>query len=523
MLTTTPQRSMNVALLAVVVLFYLVRLDFSPVYLLNDEVFNALQSLSLARTGRSVAGDYFPVYFRGLEFRPGRDPLCIYATALALKLLPATEATLRLPTALVGVVNVLLAYFIGRRLWGNWRFALLTAACVALTPAHYINSRIGIPTLWSTPWLMAWLLAVIAYAQEKRPAYLFIATTCLGIAIYGYLGTALLAPLFFIGTLVFMRYSLVIRQLRHYAMAAAGFALPLALLGYWHVLHPERWSELVEYYTTNTSVLRESAPLFSASGLPNFAGIQERLTAYWNYFNPTLLFLSGDASPRYSTGRAGVFLLPALLLLPLGIYRAAHAPGVGRLLIFCAAAAPLAAALSADVQIQRALPLVVFGALLCAGGLVSLLSSIDSTHRRLGVALCIVGGIQFAAFVFDYFGHYRLRSGAWRGGNLRGAFERVIDTSRENHVPVIYLDGNIANIEHYWRFYAVALHADELADRAVTMEPSHLTDAPAGALFITGTQKGFTVSPADPDAWRLRERVYELDGPTFFSIFEKLR
>jgi hypothetical protein len=44
-----------------------------------------------------------------------------------------------------------------------------------------------------------------------------------------------------------------------------------------------------------------------------------------------------------------------------------------------------------------------------------------------------------------------------------------------------------------------------------------------GSLFITGTQQGFTVSPAEADRWHLRERIYELDGPTFFSIFEKLR
>ena len=517
------QRSVHLALLVVVILLYLVRLEFSPVYLLNDEVYSALQSLSFANTGRSIAGDFFPVYFRGLEFPPGRDPLCIYATALALKLLPVSEATLRLPTAIVGVINILLAYFIGRRLWGDRRFALLTAACVALAPAHYINSRIAIPTLWSTPWLLAWLLFLITYAQQKRATQLFIATLCLGVATYGYLGTALLVPVYFLGTLVFMRYGLAIRERRQYAIAAGGLALSLALIGYWHVLHPERWSELAAYYATSTSVLREGAPLFSSSGLPNFAGIQERITAYWNYYNPTLLFLSGDESPRYSTGRSGVFLLPAVLLLPLGVYRAAHSPGIGRLLVFCLAAAPSAAALSADVQIQRALPLVVFGALLCAWGAVSLLTSILPGHRRLGMVLCIVGAAQFGAFVFDYFGHYRLRSGAWRGGNLRGAFERVIVASRENHPPVIYLDRNIANVEHYWQFYAVALQADELAGRAVTVQPSLVTDAPRGALFITGTQKGFTVSPADADAWHLRERIYELDGPTFFSIFEKLR
>ena len=514
---------MRALLLAAVFVLYVVALDYSPVYLLNDEVYNALQSLSFAQTGRSISGDFFPVYFRGLEFPPGRDPLCVYATALALKLLPVSETTLRLPTALIGVVNVVLAYLIGCRLWADRRYALLTAACVAVAPGHYVNSRIAIPTMWSTPWLLGWLLGLIAYAQGQRNTSLFGAALCLGVATYGYLGTALLVPVLFIGTLAFMRFSVRVGDIRPYGVAGLGLLLPLVFIAYWHVVHPERWRELADYYLTNSAALRTAAPLFSDSGVPNFAGIQERVTAYWNYYNPTLLFLSGDESPRYSTGRSGVFLLPAVILLPLGLYRAAHSAGVGRLLVFCFAVAPFPAALTADVQIQRALPLVAFGALLCAWGAVSLLSSSTALSRRVALTLGVIAAIQFGVFTYDYFGHYRLRSGAWRGGNLRGAFERVIDASRERDRPVVYLDENIANVEVYWRFYATALNAGYVTNRVVVAQPSVVTDAPAGALFITGTQKGFTVSPADADAWQLRERVYELDGPTFFSIFEKSR
>jgi 4-amino-4-deoxy-L-arabinose transferase-like glycosyltransferase len=517
-----PHWGEGLLLLAVAVL-YLVALQHSPVYLLNDEVYNALQSLSVAQTGRSVAGDYFPVYFRGLEFPPGRDPLCIYATAIALKWLPVSEATLRVPTALVGIANVVLAYFIGRRIWSDRRYALLAAAFVAFAPAHYINSRIGIPTLWSTPWLLAWFLGVIVYAQDKRLRSLFASSLCLGVAVYGYLGSALLVPIFLAATLAFLWFSLHERDWRAYVLAVGGAALPLMLIAYWHVLHPERWRELADYYATSQSVLRDDAPLFSPGGLPNFAGIQQRVTTYWNYFNPTLLFLSGDDSLRYSTGRAGIYLLPAVILLPVGLYRAAHARGTGRFLTLCLLISPLAAAVSAEVQVQRALPLVVFGALLCTWGAVSMLSHASPRVRRLGAILCLIGAAQFAAFLYDYFGHYRLRSGAWRGGNLRAAFERVIDVSREVDRPALYLDQNIANVGFYWRFYATALKAGPLAARAHVAEPSQLTNAVPGSLFITGTQQGFTVSPAEADRWHLRERIYELDGPTFFSIFEKLR
>lgn len=527
----TPVRGVNVSrylwsdgiLLMLIATLYLIGLAYSPVYLLNDEVFNALQALSLAHTGRSLGGDFLPVYFRGLEFPPGRDPLCVYGTALALKVFPLTEGTIRLPTALMGVTDIVLAYFIGWRLWHERRWALLTAAAVAFTPGHYINSRVGIPTLWSMPWLLGWCLCLLIYLQERRIRALVMASLCLGISTYGYLGTAVLVPLYAAGTLLVLFYSADERRLRIYAAALAATMLPLIFIAYWHVLHPERWRELADYYLTAATVMREGAPLLSPDGLPNFAGIQDRVTAYWNYFNPTLLFLSGDESPRYSTGRAGVYLWPAAVLLPVGIYRAAHIAGAGRFLVFCLVIAPVGAALTATVQVQRALPLVVFGALLCAWGAVSLFQHESARVRRATLILCLAGAAQFGLFLSDYFGHYRLRSGAWRGGNLRGAFERVIATSREHDHPVLYLDDAIDNVDVYWRFYAAALGAGTLSDRAVVVAPSLVTDAPVGALFITGTQKGFTVSPADAANWHLRERIYELDGPTFFSIFEKIQ
>jgi hypothetical protein len=523
MIATARLPRTHLVVLTGVAALYVGGLGYSPVYLLNDEVFNALQSMSLAESGRSLGGDAFPIYFRGLEFPPGRDPLCVYGTAAALKVLPLAEATLRLPTALVGVANVVLAYLIGRRLWGDARWALLTALVVGLSPGHFINSRIAIPTLWSTPWLLGWCFGLIIHHQSRRLTPLLLAGLCLGIAVYGYLGTALLVPLYGLASAAFLYFTVGHRTLRPYVVLFAGVTLPMVLILYWHLLHPERWRELADYYMTNAAVMREGAPLFGADGFPNFAGLQDRVTAYWNYFNPTLFFLSGDASLRYSTGRSGIFLIPAVLLLPLGVYRAAHSPGIGRFLVFCFVAAPVSAALSADVQIQRALPLVVFGALLCAWGAVWLFSSKSPQARRLAIALCVIGALQFAAFLEDYFGHYRLRSGAWRGGNLRGAFERVIAAAREQERPALYLDENIENVGVYWRFYAVALNAGELADRAQVAAPAKVTDAPAGALFITGTQKGFTVSPGDGDAWQLRERIYELDGPTFFSVFEKSR
>jgi 4-amino-4-deoxy-L-arabinose transferase-like glycosyltransferase len=509
--------------IAAVSVLYVARLDYSPVYLLNDEVFNALQAWSLVQTGRSAAGDYLPVYFRGLEFPPGRDPLCVYGTAAALTLLPLGDIALRLPTAFIGIVDIVLAYFVGKRLWASRRVGFVAALLLATAPAHFIHSRIAIPTLWSMPWLLAWLLALATYGERRDPKLLFIASAALGGAVYGYFGTAVIVPFLVIATFFYVNATLHVRAAKPFIAAGAGLLTSMALVLYWHILHPERWSELFSYYVTGPTILRSGTPLF-VSGGPNFAGIQERVSAYWNYFDPTLLFLRGDASPRYSTGRAGVFLLPAAVFLPLGIYAAARARGLGLVLLFGFFTAPFAGAFANDVQIQRALPLVLFGALLSTWGVVWMWSHPSPRMRNAAAALSIVGLMQFGYFVVDYFGAYRFRSGPSRGGNLQGAMATAAGQARASNSPKIYLDEKIDNARYYWQFYAIVLGADDLSRRVETTSLADVLDtAPVGSLLITAAEDPRLDSRAAAGEWQLRSRVLEPDGSAFYTVLQRVR
>jgi hypothetical protein len=269
-------------------------------------------------------------------------------------------------------------------------------------------------------------------------------------------------------------------------------------------------------------VVHAGTPLFKTSGAPNFAAIQERLTTYWNYFDPTVLFLRGDASPRYSTGRAGVFLLPAVVFLPIGISAAARAGGLGRLLLCGLLVAPFAGALGNEVQVQRALPLVIFGSLLATQGVVWMWSHPSARMRSAAVALCVTGLLQFAVFINDYFGLYRDRSGPTRGGNLRGALTTAVEVARTDGSPRLYLDEKIDNAGYYWRFYAIVLDAGDLSPRVeVASLGDVLERAPSGSLFVTAAQDPRLDSRAASGEWQLRSRILEPDGTAFYALLQK--
>ncbi|MGH9218682.1 MAG: hypothetical protein ACRD1W_05245, partial [Vicinamibacterales bacterium] len=116
------------ALLVIAVgVLYATRLGEVPAYLIHDETQGALQAHAIATTGRDLSGRLLPLYFTEPEFPPGRDPILIYVTALGLQVLPFSEAGVRIPTALIATLNVVLTFLVARRWFQSTAMGLLTA------------------------------------------------------------------------------------------------------------------------------------------------------------------------------------------------------------------------------------------------------------------------------------------------------------------------------------------------------------------------------------------------------------
>src|SRR5262245_28484763 len=105
------------------------RLSEAPIYISPDEAIISVDAYTLASTGRDVHGRFLPLYFQIQlpgETRMGWfTPVIFYLMVLFLKLLPLSEATIRMPSVLVGVADVVLMYFIGRRLFQREWLAIL--------------------------------------------------------------------------------------------------------------------------------------------------------------------------------------------------------------------------------------------------------------------------------------------------------------------------------------------------------------------------------------------------------------
>jgi 4-amino-4-deoxy-L-arabinose transferase-like glycosyltransferase len=484
-------------LLAAAVVLYARHLGDAPVYMTPDEVIISVDAHSIATTGRDVHGVSMPLFFkvqmRGEKRMGWFMPVIFYAMAAVLKVMPLSEVSARLPTVLVGLADIVLIFFVARRMFRSQSLALIAAAMLALTPAHFILSRYALDYLYPVPFLLAWLLCLLAYLERGRARTLFAATFILGVGFYSYIAAVLMTPVYLVFTSGLLFYAR--KPLREYAIAAAGFAVPLLPFVLWYAAHPTAFADTVGRYA-----VYDTSSMDALQGLRSFLSynsLESRAAVYWSFLNPSFLFFTGDLQMPFSTRAVGVFLLPVAVLLLAGIASAIRHPTPAKVLaVLGFFTAPVAAVLVPEnSEIIRAASMLPFAILLATlgvaalwtwpfwsrarlvvmpAGLVVLLGAIAYGARSLmshghltsstaplivaGIGLCTIAfasdaisitkivavvlllamPLQFSRFSRDYFGDYRRRSSNWLDGNIRGALVDLMEREQKGRAPYIY-------------------------------------------------------------------------------------
>ena len=109
------------------------RLDSLPPGPLYDEAYNGADIVEILAGKR-------PIF---LSTNYGREALFIYLQALSVSVMGRTDLALRLVSAVIGLLTIVLSYITVRRLFGS-RVALLSSAWLSLSIWHLIFSRVGL-------------------------------------------------------------------------------------------------------------------------------------------------------------------------------------------------------------------------------------------------------------------------------------------------------------------------------------------------------------------------------------------
>lgn len=510
-------------------LIYVFDLGTSPVYMTGDEVHFANGGLALAKNGRSLNGERWPLFVNlhdplgDPEKMPWGDtwihPILFYLIALSLKVQPFTEAAVRLPTAVIGgMVVPLLVYLAARRMRFEFAGALVAAILTSLTPVSFILSREAVDYSLLVPFAIGWVWCLADYLETRRVRSAMLGGTILGVGCYSYIAAwALLPCLLAISWLAYWRSGP--GWPRAVFASAAGFAPAFIVVLIWLAAHPNALPETIERYR----VLDSHRPLADQQQMGNLAAV---LPLYARYFEWTFLFRTGGASLLTSTGLIGVFLKPIAVLAPIGLFALWHRkdrmlwPLLAALLL-----APVPAAASGHAEaIHRAQLMVPFVLLFAGAGWDALWRSRRTAWRAGALVLLAATLVAFRPFLQDYFAGYRNRSAFYYDmTNMAGVVNHLTGVQSP---PAVLLTRSLNDGPARWRFHLTKAGRTDLLARTIYVNdgPHALTTpSPVDSRLVMYVENMVIKELTSSGQWELEAIIKDVDEREAAAILRKLR
>ncbi|MFH0864220.1 MAG: glycosyltransferase family 39 protein [Candidatus Gottesmanbacteria bacterium] len=327
-----------------------------------DEAAIGYNAYSLLKTGRDEYGKFLPIVFR--SFDDYKPPVYFYLAIPSIAIFGLNVFAVRLPSAILGSLTVLITYFLVKRLFADRKssnktlinsslLAFISALLLAISPWHLQFSRVAFETNIA---LFFNVTGVWLFLEGlKKPKIWLISALFFALAPYSYHSARVFTPLLILGLFIVFRAD-IFKQRKWTIISGLIFSilmLPLILT----LLSPEGRLRLsgVSALADQTNILTRDIKKIQDDNKNNFLPAKlfhnRRITyalivitGYLRHFDLNWLFLNGDI-PRHHAPGVGILYLWELPFLFIGIYQLIFNEKKARnILVWWILIAPIAAA-----------------------------------------------------------------------------------------------------------------------------------------------------------------------------------
>lgn len=408
-----------------------------------DEVSLGYNAYSILKTGKDEFGSFLPMTVR--SFNDYKPPLYMYLTVPSVALFGLNVWSVRLISAIFGIITVISTYFFVKELFryglqrvtSNEHIALLSAFLLAISPWHIQFSRVAFE---ANIGVTLNIFGVYFFLRAiQKPWYFFLSAIACALTFYTYHSERVFVPSLII-ILVISFWRVVWKNKKTFLISCLLgliFLLPFLLT----LKDANVLSRLggTSTFRKQTEILERSAEKYILDKQNHFlAGVilnNRRLEwiktiakSYLSHYSLRWLFLTGD-QPRHHAPHMGLLYFWEIPFLFIGIvllWKNFHL--IKTFLLGWLALAPVAASITYDVPhaVRTLVFLPVFQILTAIGcvGSVMWVNKLRNTILRIGIIVIAISIIS--ANIFYYLHMYFVHTNREYASDWQYGYEQTV-------------------------------------------------------------------------------------------------
>lgn len=313
-------------IIVLAVIFRFWHLDSLPTGLNWDEISHGYNAYSLLLTGKDQWAVPWPLFnFRAYGDYP--TTFNLYLTVPFVKFLGLNALSIRLPSAIFGILFVILIYFFSKLILKNTPLALFCMLLAAISPWSLFPSRGVFQSDFSEVLLLAGIY--FFYLGLKKPKLFIVSGLSFALSMYSYHNARVITPIIVPTLIYFNFYKLKLlypSQKKNIYFGLIIFLI-IAIPNLINLFSPEsaarnQWVGIINPNSVN--LINEKRRLFTGPRIFNLLlnnkpvlFTQTIFVNYLNLINPVPLFFQGSQDYQFNppnTGLLYVILLPFFYL-----------------------------------------------------------------------------------------------------------------------------------------------------------------------------------------------------------------
>jgi hypothetical protein len=441
-----------------------------PPALYYDEVDAGYQAMIFNQNQTDYYGNKFPIHFH--SFGDYRTSLHIYSIALLQQLTDNLDLSVRLPSAIYGILSVFVLYLITK--------SLIPSFLLAISPWAIHYSRIGFEVSGMILCLLLGILFWQNFIKGKKNIYIYLSALFFCLSPYFYSTAKLYIIFIAILILLIWRVTLIklgIRKLILPILFALVLLSPLAYdtvkgnsgyrfsyIGIFTLPHREQVVDTLRFQDASMDHPNEIG--VSTSFLSKIFHNKHQLVAqrflsnYVNSFSSDFLFLRGDNNARHGFGKHGLLYFVDIIFVFIGIsffFFKDSKNKLSSLFFGLLILSPLPYALTRDSDFPHAtrlilmLPSIVYFSYLG-------INYLRTKYRLFMFLLIPIYGLIFINFWHYYYYHYPNESA--RVWNM-GMEEAVLITNNFPDSTLVFSDDYLSFVSFFLYYHPYKLNQND--------------------------------------------------------------